>query len=208
MPPNRSAALVDAGVFLQLAGDAAGAQALFRQALALDPANAKARVLASEAAVETTRGPAAPQPTVDQTVFVQGAPPDETLLGRPLFPTSAGVEQRVRIAQLLAEGAYDKALGVVFERIKRDADDVEAHELAWDILVAAGQVDFARSQLGHLVEVAVARRDVVRLKRFIAELERTSPEHPSLLAAHALLDEARVVEPDSTLIDEALRSVL
>ena len=45
MSPRRSAALVDAGVFLQLSGDVTGARELFRQALTLDPENKKAKVL-------------------------------------------------------------------------------------------------------------------------------------------------------------------
>lgn len=45
MTSRRAAALVDAGVFLQLAGDAAGARDLFRQALLLDPGNDKAQRL-------------------------------------------------------------------------------------------------------------------------------------------------------------------
>ncbi len=218
MNAQRAAALVDAGVFLQLSGDVAGAKELFRQALTLDPANEKAKVLLgdslndeppSDQNVATVQNLLPREAVGNQTTF---EPPsrlgDLTLLGRPLFPGNPVVEVRAHIAQHLANGAFDKALAVAFERIKADADDVEAHELAWDILMAAGQTELARSQLGNLMEVAVEKRDVVRIKRFISELERATPEHPSLSPARELLAEFKVVEPDSTLIDEALRSVL
>lgn len=223
MNAQRAAALVDAGVFLQLSGDLAGAKELFRQALALDPTNAKAKVLLgdSEPGLRATEAPSDPAVTAvnvlpreaqvgNETRFepLRGSTGNETLVGRPLFPANPAMEERSRIAQHLAQGAYDKALAVAFERIKADPDDVEAHELAWDVLAAAGQTELARSQLGNLMEVAVQKRDVVRIKRFIAELERASPDHPSLPPARALLAEFKVVEPDSTLIDEALRSVL
>lgn len=218
MNAQRAAALVDAGVFLQLSGDVAGAKELFRQALALDPANAKAKVLLgdslndeppSDQNVATVQNTLPREAVGNQTSF---EPPkrlgDLTLLGRPLFPGNPVVEVRARITQHLAEGAFDKALGVAFERLKADANDVEAHELAWDVLMAAGQTELARAQLGNLMEVAVEKRDVVRIKRFISELERVHPDHASLAAARVILSEFRVVEPDSTLIDEALRSVL
>lgn len=223
MNAKRAAALVDAGVFLQLSGDVAGAKELFRQALTLDPSNEKARVLVADSqpnvrAVESPSDPAItatnPVPRElavgNETRFEspRAETGNETLLGRPLFPSNPGMEERARIAQHLSEGAFDKALAVAFNRIKTDPDDVEAHELAWDVLAAAGQHELARAQLGNLMEVAVQKRDVVRIKRFIAELERATPNHPALEPARALLSEFKVVEPDSTLIDEALRSVL
>lgn len=45
MSKQRAAALIDAGVFLQLAGDLNGARDLFKQALALDPDNVKGQHL-------------------------------------------------------------------------------------------------------------------------------------------------------------------
>jgi thioredoxin-like negative regulator of GroEL len=220
---KRAAALVDAGVFLQLSGDVTGAKELFRQALALDPSNEKARVLVadSQPSVRAVEPPSDPAITATNPLPREQAPGNETrfesprtdtgnetLLGRPLFPSNPGMEERSRIAHHLSEGAFDKALAVAFNRIKTDPDDVEAHELAWDVLAAAGQTELARAQLGNLMEVAVQQRDVVRIKRFIAELERATPHHPALEPARALLSEFKVVEPDSTLIDEALRSVL
>jgi len=214
--------LVDAGVFLQLSGDVTGARELFRQALTLDPENKKARVLLGDDAMQTlpqgtepsqTLPPSAPpvpraQAPGNETFFAPAspralAPSDATMVGRPLFPS-----ERARIAGHLADGAFDKALGVALERLKVDADDVEAHELAWDVLVAAGQLELAQAQLGHLLEVAVARGDAVRVRRFVDEFERAHPEHPLLTRARAMVSESRVAEPDSTLIDDALRSVL
>ncbi|MDP3236651.1 MAG: hypothetical protein Q8N26_27915 [Myxococcales bacterium] len=222
MSPRRSAALVDAGVFLQLSGDVTGARELFRQALTLDPENKKAKVLLGADPVQTlpaggeaaqTLPPSAPPlprevAPGNETLFVppsprERSPVDATMVGRPLFPS-----ERARIAGHLADGAFDKALGVTLERLKVDADDVEAHELAWDVLVAAGQVELAQAQLGHLMEVAVARADVVRVRRFVDEFERVLPDHPLLTQARAMVSESRVAEPDSTLIDDALRSVL
>lgn len=237
MSPQRSAALVEAGVFLQLSGDAAGAKVLFRQALALDPANKKAKVLLGD---EHPLVRADPQTTLpepvelpreaagNETFFVALTPPqrsaaDVTMVGRPIFPTERphtpgamllpaaqnfGLGDRGLIAGHLADGAFDKALGVALERLRVDADDVEAHELAWDILVAAGQTELARSQLGNLVEVAVLKADVSRVRRFVHELEHQDPAHPVLPQARALVSESRVAETDATLIDEALRSVL
>lgn len=222
MSPRRSAALVDAGVFLQLSGDVTGARELFRQALTLDPENKKAKVLLGGDPLQTlppaaeasqTLPPSAPplpreMAPGNETYFApvsprELSPGDATMVGRPLFPS-----ERARIAGHLADGAFDKALGVTLERLKVDADDVEAHELAWDVLVAAGQVELAQAQLGHLMEVAVACADVVRVRRFVDEFERVLPDHPLLTQARAMVSESRVAEPDSTLIDDALRSVL
>lgn len=223
MSPRRSAALVDAGVFLQLSGDVTGARELFRQALTLDPENKKARVLLGDEPSQTLPPGAEPSHTLppsapplpsravvpgNETFFAPAsprelAPGEATMVGRPLFPS-----ERARIAGHLADGAFDKALGVALERLKVDADDVEAHELAWDVLVAAGQLELARAQLGHLMEVAVACRDAVRVRRFVDEFERAMPDHPLLTQARAMVSESRVAEPDSTLIDDALRSVL
>lgn len=237
MSPQRSAALVEAGVFLQLSGDGAGAKVLFRQALNLDPANKKAKVLLGDddplarADPQTTLPEPVELPrevTGNETFFValtppQRSPADVTMVGRPIFPTERphtpgamllpavqnfGLGDRGLIAGHLADGAFDKALGVALERLRVDADDVEAHELAWDILVAAGQTDLAKSQLGNLVEVAVLRGDVSRVRRFVHELEQQLPEHPVLPQARALVSESKVAETDATLIDEALRSVL
>jgi thioredoxin-like negative regulator of GroEL len=217
MSPRRSAALVDAGVFLQLSGDITGARELFRQALTMDPENKKARVFLGEEPTPTraadafqtlpTRPPVPREVAAgNDTVFAPTRHREAghaTLLGRPLFPSERG-----RIMGYLAAGEFDKALGVALERMKVDADDVEAHELAWDVLVAAGQVELARAQLGHLMEVAVARQDTVCVRRFVDKFERTVPEHPLLPRARAMVSEARVAERDSTLIDDALRSVL
>lgn len=222
MSPRRSAALVDAGVFLQLSGDVTGARELFRQALTLDPENKKAKVLLGADPLQTLPAEADPAQTLppsapplprelapgNETLFAppsprERSPVDATMVGRPLFPS-----ERARIAGHLADGAFDKALGVTLERLKVDADDVEAHELAWDVLVAAGQVELAQAQLGHLMEVAVARADVVRVRRFVDEFERVLPDHPLLTQARSMVSESRVAEPDSTLIDDALRSVL
>lgn len=222
MSPRRSAALVDAGVFLQLSGDVTGARELFRQALTLDPENKKAKVLLGADPQQTLPAEADPAQTLppsapplpravapgNETFFAPASPRelspgDATMVGRPLFPS-----ERARIAGHLADGAFDKALGVTLERLKVDADDVEAHELAWDVLVAAGQLELAQAQLGHLMEVAVARADVVRVRRFVDEFERVLPDHPLMTQARAMVSESRVAEPDSTLIDDALRSVL
>ncbi|MDP1918563.1 MAG: hypothetical protein Q8L14_20105 [Myxococcales bacterium] len=222
MSPRRSAALVDAGVFLQLSGDVTGARELFRQALTLDPENKKAKVLlggdpvqtlpASGEAAQTLPPSAPPLPREvapgNETLFApppprQRSPVDATMVGRPLFPS-----ERTRIAGHLADGAFDKALGVTLERLKVDADDVEAHELAWDVLVAAGQVELAQAQLGHLMEVAIACADTIRVRRFLHEFERVLPDHPLMTQARSMVSESRVAEPDSTLIDDALRSVL
>ncbi len=130
MSPRRSAALVDAGVFLQLSGDVTGARELFRQALTLDPENKKAKVLLGADPVQTlpaaadaaqTLPPSAPPlpreaAPGNETLFAPPAlrersPVDATMVGRPLFPS-----ERARIAGHLADGAFDKALGVTLER--------------------------------------------------------------------------------------------
>lgn len=209
MGARRSAALVEAGVFLQLSGDVTGARELFRQALSLDPENAKARVLLGDEAHPPANAEAS-APAGSQTMFAPPAVPaasDATVPGRPLF-SRGPADERARIAAHLADGAFDKALAVALERLKVDADDVEAHELAWDVLVAAGQAELARAQLGNLMEVALLRGDAGRVRRFLEALEHTAPDHPSLQQARALVSQSRVAEPDATLIDDALRSLL
>jgi hypothetical protein len=103
MSPQRSAALVEAGVFLQLSGDADGAKVLFRQALTLDPTNAKAKVLLGEptppapTALPQSPFTTVPEPVGNETFFAGSSrtpsPADVTVVGRPVFP-AAKVEQR------------------------------------------------------------------------------------------------------------------
>lgn len=81
MSKERAAALVDAGVFLQLAGDVKGARELFERALSLDPENVKAQRLLGQA-----RSPgSSPPPASSQPPPVASQPPTQ---GRPVASSS------------------------------------------------------------------------------------------------------------------------
>jgi tetratricopeptide (TPR) repeat protein len=264
MSPQRSAALVEAGVYLQLTGDLEGAKVLFRRALKLDPQNAKAQMLLAEleprapdpAGNVKTLPPqrVAPIPPVAQARPATGASPahtslpppvptpvparpgvpgngaqtarmdplatmfgsipkglqssSRTVIGRPLFPAPSITELRRTVEQHLRVRAYDQALLATLEHLKSDPEQLEAHELAWDVLVAAGQKELADSQLANLVELATEREDIERLRRLLPMLEERAPKHVVLDKARALFSGGKVADADSTRIDAAILSVV
>lgn len=82
MSADRAAQLVEAGVWLRMTGDHAGARQLFEKALLLDPSNARARQLLEE----DSPGQAPPPPKPNETlVFGRGQVPT------PYVPTPAYV---------------------------------------------------------------------------------------------------------------------
>jgi tetratricopeptide (TPR) repeat protein len=90
MSKERAAALVDAGVFLQLAGDLNGARDLFKRALTLDPLNAKAKHLFVSAGgvLPPEPAPVPKAPTVSPKPPVPSAPPVAAEApARPKAPT-------------------------------------------------------------------------------------------------------------------------
>lgn len=78
MSKERSAQLVDAGVWLRLSGDLEGARKLFERALKLDPANERATQLLHE-------GPVRPEPVADQP----GETPFEPSVAPAVAPVSS-----------------------------------------------------------------------------------------------------------------------
>lgn len=78
MSEERAKQLIEAGIWLKLSGDRAGAINLFERALSLDPSNDKARQL-----LEGLRNGASPQP---EKPFALTQPPKVAPLAQPLPP--------------------------------------------------------------------------------------------------------------------------
>lgn len=289
MSKERAASLVDAGVFLQLAGDLQGARDLFKRAMSLDPQNMKARNLfvsaggviplptppTPELAPTLVRGlapvpaPAAvvdplnvrvarpilphqplpvsapvraratlsapnpqPDPSSLQTLPVAssflGLKPDAPTASAPasegattlvpMFreptvvppdlvarPRHTDVEEHLLEAdQLLRRGTYDQALECVMRVLRVDAENLAAHEKAYEILRASGNLSTALDQLVNVMRLLMKRGDVDRASACLQTLRRERPERPDLAGFLALLG-----DPGETLVlsDEHFKPV-
>ena len=74
MSKERAAQLVEAGVWLRLSGDSAGARRLFEQALKLDPSNDAARAALAESAAPPAATPPSVAPVVGSSVRTRCTP--------------------------------------------------------------------------------------------------------------------------------------
>src|ERR671930_539567 len=129
MNAQRSAQLVEAGLWLQMSGDVEGARRLFEQALKLDPGNARAREL-----LQVNRGaPAASSERPAERGSQRGqvielsrhGHPSESALPVPAPPTATPVIQPITFAPD-ATSAWDSKSnpGVHLNPIKPGLGDV------------------------------------------------------------------------------------
>ncbi len=183
--PKQVAGLIDAGVWLQLAGDTKGARQVFKQALELDPSNTRAKQLYqstdSVAPVAHVRGKA---PT-DATVRV---PPSQaiaaqTLSKPPASKSQAKLDELLReVAALRAQGETDRASGVVLRALMVDGSSLEAHEAAYQLMAELGRTDVAAVELVHFVKLCMQRGQIERARAYLPALAqlRADPKTASL----------------------------
>ena len=175
--------LIDAGVWLQLAGDGKGARQVFKQALDLDPENVRARQL-----YLSTEPPAPVRaPVSDATIRVSPAQAVASQrLSRvaiPLGPTK--LDELLKQVQLLrAQGETDKASGVVLRALMLDGTSLDAHEAAYELLSELGRTEVAAVELVHIVKLCMQRGQIERARRYLPALAqlRADPKTASLAA--------------------------
>jgi len=176
------ASLIDAGVWLQLAGDGSGARQVFKQALELDPGNVRARQL------YLSTQPPAPvrKPVSDATIRVTSsqvvASRRSTRVATPIDLPSK-VEDLLRQVQALrAQGEADKASGVVLRALMLDDSSLEAHEAAYQLLSELGRTEVAAVELVHFVKLCMQRGQIERARLYLPALAqlRADPKTASL----------------------------
>lgn len=213
-PPKKGSTqvkgLLDAGVWLQLAGDAQGAHRIFRQALELDPTNVRARELyrATET-IELTES--VERRPMNATMMV---PPGEVLnqmnqAGPLIAPPRAQAPTPKRFgpvdtlvleaAALRRQGAIDRASGLVLRALELDDSSPDALELAYDLMVAQGRKQEAAVVLTHLVKACVHRGQAQRARSYLPALVamRGTSSKAAALAAQLMGDAEDTLPPTS-----------
>ncbi len=214
-PPKKGSTqvkgLLDAGVWLQLAGDAKGAHRVFRQALELDPGNVRARELYRATEAEELRD-APHQLPMNATLMV---PPGEVLslmkLAAPLVapPPRAQGASAVRpvpvetlvleAAALRRKGELDRASGVVMRALQLEPTSLDGLELAYDLMGDLGRTQEAAAVLTHLVKACMHRGQLKRAKSYLPALVamRGTSSKAAALAAQLMGDANDTLPPSS-----------
>ncbi len=213
-PPKKGSTqvkgLLDAGVWLQLAGDAKGAHRVFRQALELDPGNVRARELYRATEAEEL-GDAPHQLPMNATLMV---PPGEVLnrmkLAAPLVapprrvqgasavrPVVPVVTLVLEAAALRRKGELDSASGVVMRALQLDPASLDGLELAYDLMGDLGRTQEAAAVLTHLVKACLHRGQLERAKSYLPALVamRGTSSKAASLAAQLMGDAEDTLPP-------------
>ncbi len=209
---KRVEGLIEAGLWLKVAGDLAGARSIFLQALELDPGNERAKKLCAQ--LETNKGsPEAkfsPPPPPPPPAPVSTRPNDQTILHQP-SRSQMTVEDLLREARRLqTHGELDRACGLVLRALVLDRHSLEAHEFAYELMCQQGRHDVAAVELVHVVKECMLRGEVLRARRYLPALSRlraTDPKTDGMAAK--LLGEADDTwppsKPKSTALHHAKR---
>lgn len=188
---KRVAGLIEAGLWLQVAGDLKGAQAIFQQALELDPGNVRAKQLCASLATKgSTEAKFASPPQTVTPVPTPSRPNDQTILHQPTRAQMT-VEDILREARRLqTRGELDRACGLVLRALVLDKHSLEAHEFAYELMCQQGRDDVAAVELVHVVKECMSRGEVIRARRYLPALSRLRALDPKTdgLAAKLLGD--------------------
>ncbi len=106
--------------------------------------------------------------------------------------------------ELLRRGTYDQALECVMRVLRVDAEHLAAHEKAYEILRASGNLSTALDQLVNVLRLLMKRGDVDRASACLQTLRRERPDRPDLAGFMALLG-----DPGDTVVlsDEHFKPV-
>ncbi|MCY1042551.1 tetratricopeptide repeat protein [Corallococcus sp. bb12-1] len=151
---------------------------------------------AQEDAAPQWNAPAAAQPSRP----APAAPPPAAVA-----PAPAGMS-REQLAKLLTEtdvyvkyGLHDKALEHLRKVFAVDPENLDAHEKAYHIYVAANNGAQASEQLLNVLRLCTRRADVQRAQPYLASILQENPAHPEVPAFLSVLrSEGGVVAPVAT----------
>ena len=104
-------------------------------------------------------------------------------------PQAAGGLSRDQLAKLLTEtdvyvkyGLHDKALEHLRRIFAVDPENLDAHEKAYQIYVAANNAGAASEQLLNVLRLCTRREDVQRAQPYLATILQQNPNHPEVPA--------------------------
>ncbi|MBJ6759347.1 tetratricopeptide repeat protein [Myxococcaceae bacterium JPH2] len=178
-------------------GRATESEAVWTQIEVLDPQDPD--LLARRAPLEE---PPAPAPTPQPAAPVAAAPrpsaapapvaqPAPAPVQAPAAPQGMGREQ---LSKLLTEtdvyvkyGLHDKALEHLRKVFSVDPENLDAHEKAYHIYVAANNVAQASEQLLNVLRLCTRRADVQRAQPYLLNILQENPAHPEVPAFLAVL---------------------
>ncbi|WP_224366854.1 tetratricopeptide repeat protein [Hyalangium versicolor] len=162
-------------------------------ALGREPGSSVNRAPApAPAAAAPARAPApAPAPAPEPA-----RPGPQTSPPRPVTATPAptGPLTREQLAKLLTEtdvyvkyGLHDKALEHLRKIFAVDPENLDAHEKAYNIYVAAGNTVQASEQLLNVLRLCTRREEVQRAQPYLVTILQQNPNHPEVPAFLAVL---------------------
>ncbi|MGA9522761.1 MAG: hypothetical protein WBV82_14935, partial [Myxococcaceae bacterium] len=148
-----------------------------------------------------------PAPQRAQPQYAQAAP------SRPApaqQPQAGGGLTREQLAKLLTEtdvyvkyGLHDKALEHLRRVFAVDPENLDAHEKAYNIYVAASNAAAASEQLLNVLRLCTRREEVQRAQPYLATILQQNPHHPEVPAFLAVLSTGEMSDPEP-LVEEAV----
>lgn len=117
-------------------------------------------------------------------------------------PASAGGLSRDQLAKLLTEtdvyvkyGLHDKALEHLRRVFAVDPENLDAHEKAYHIYVAANNSQAAAEQLLNVLRLCTRRQEVQRAQPYLATILQQNPSHAEVPAFLSVLRTAETAAP-------------
>ncbi|ATB49904.1 tetratricopeptide repeat protein [Corallococcus macrosporus] len=179
------------------------ADAVWTQIEALDPEDPDLVARrAPEPAPVAPQPAAAPQPAPRPVPQPAAAAPQPAPMAPPA-PAGMGREQ---LAKLLTEtdvyvkyGLHDKALEHLRKIFSVEPENLDAHEKAYQIYVASGNMAQASEQLLNVLRLCTRSADVQRAQPYLATILQENPAHPEVPAFLSVLRTEGPVVPAPTV---------
>ncbi len=152
----------------------------------------------------------APQPSAHAAQFSQAhaAAPRQAPAQQP---QAAGGLTRDQLSKLLTEtdvyvkyGLHDKALEHLRRVFAVDPENLDAHEKAYQIYVAANNAAAASEQLLNVLRLCTRREDVQRAQPYLVTILQQNPHHPEVPAFLAVLRSGDMPEVEPLVEEEAV----
>ncbi len=157
---------------------------------------------AQRAAPEPASPPRRAQPQYAPAAPARPAPAQQ--------PQAGGGLTRDQLTKLLTEtdvyvkyGLHDKALEHLRRVFAVDPENLDAHEKAYNIYVAANNAAAASEQLLNVLRLCTRREEVQRAQPYLATILQENPHHPEVPAFLAVLRTGDMPDPEP-LVEEAI----
>ncbi len=192
-------------------------EAIWQKVAQLDPTDAEvvsrrppAPVAAPSRAAAGVAAPARPPPPAPMAPAAAAAPPAHS----PQSQNSGRAAQGENLGKLLTEtdvyvkyGLHDKALEHLRKVFSIDPENIDAHEKAYHIYVAAGNQAQSSEQLLNVLRLHTRRGDSDRAQPYLQTMLKQNPGHPEVPAFLSSLRAGSLqysAEPDSEVGEDAI----